>query len=337
MPARRCRMPWSALRARVTVAALVGAATLGASGCSDGPPEPTTTTPSGRSAATELPATPEPAPTPRPTLAPRTPGTDLAPAPLPGARTVIGRFSTVSGTVDEATLTAYATMADRAVAQVERHWTRPWSRRLTVVAPADTSAFRELVGRPDDLSQVAAVTEGPLDPTTGLASADRIVLNPDAFATLTTTGRQFVLTHEGTHVAVRSSLAGAAPLWLTEGYADHVGYSGSGRRTTELAAALLAEVDAGRGPTRLPTLADFDPAQGEIAPTYLASWLAVDLVARRHGAATLQRFYEASVVDGSPAQAEAATDRAFAEVLGTTRAEFTRRWLSELALLAGPK
>jgi hypothetical protein len=330
-------MPWSALRARVTGAAVVAAATLGAGGCSDTTPEPPTPTASGRGAATDRPTAPEPAPTARPTLAPGTPGTGAAQAPLPGARTVTGRFSSVSGTVDEATLTAYATMADRAVAQVGRHWTRAWPRRLTVVAPADTAGFRALVGRAGDLSQVAAVTDGPLDPTTGLATADRIVLNPDAFATLTPAGRQFVLTHEGTHVAVRSSLAGAAPLWLAEGFADHVGYAGSGRRTAELAAALLAEVDAGKGPTRLPTQADFDPAQGEIAPTYLASWLAVDLVARRHGPATLQRFYEASAVDGSSAQAEAATDRAFVEVLGTTRAEFTRRWLSELAQLAAPK
>lgn len=336
-------MPWSAVRARVTVSAAVGAAILAAGGCTDASRVPSTSAAIGGSATPDRVQSPKPAPTTSPGVAARPPGaparpsgTDAARAPLPGARTVTGRFSTVSGTVDEATLTAYATMADRAVAQVERHWARDWPRRVSIVAPADTTAFRALVGRDGDLSQVAAVTDGPLKPSSGLATEDRIVLNPDAFATLTPTGRQFVITHESTHVAVRASLAGVPPLWLAEGFSDHVGYSGSGRPAGELAAALLTEVDAGRGPTRLPTPADFDPAQAEIAPTYLAAWLAVDLLARRHGPATLQRFYEASVVKGSPAQAEAAADRAFVEVLGTTRADVTRRWLADLARLAAP-
>lgn len=316
-------------------AAVVGAV-LVTSGCSEAPPSASTpvSTTGGSAGA---PGTPQPEPPTPSTLPASPPSAGLDPAPLSGARTVTGRSSAVTGTVDEATLTAYAAMADRAVAQVSTHWTRPWPRRVPIVAPADVTQFRELVGRADDLSQVAAVTDGPLDPVTGLATGDRVVLNPTAFASLTPTGREFVITHESTHVAVRASLPGVVPLWLAEGFADHVGYAGSGRRTTELAAALLAEVDAGRGPTRLPAQGDFDPGQGEIAPTYLAAWLAVDLVARRHGSATLQRFYEASAVDGSPAEADAATDEAFVEVLGTTRAEFTRLWLSELARLASPR
>ncbi len=333
MTDHRFRMPRRTLRARLAVSGVV-AAVLVTTGCSDAAPEPTTASSTDRSAS--APETPQPAPNTPSTLPAGPPSGGVDPTSLPGARTVTGRSSTVSGTVDEVTLTAYAAMADRAVAQVSTHWSRTWPRRVSIVAPADATEFRELVGRADDLSQVAAVTDGPLDPATGLATGDRVVLNPDAFASLTPTGRQFVITHESTHVAVRSSLPGIVPLWLAEGFADHVGYAGSGRRTSELAAALLDEVDAGRGPTRLPTLADFDPAQGEIAPTYLAAWLAVDLVARRHGPATLQRFHEASAVDGSPARADVATDEAFVDVLGTTRAEFTRLWLSELARLASP-
>ena len=247
-----------------------------------------------------------------------------------------GRSSTVTGTVDRATLTAYARMADKAVLEVDKHWSRAWPRTVTIVAPQDATAFREQVGRADDLSQVAAITDGPIGPS-GLATQDRVILNPDAFAKLTPAGRQFVITHESTHVAVRGSLPGAAPLWLTEGFADHVGYSGSGRRTAELAAPLLASVAVGAGPTRLPTQGDFDPSQGEIGPIYLASWLAVDLIARRHGEASLQRFYEASTVQGSPAQADTAMNAAFAHVLGTSRSAFTKQWLAELNRLAAPK
>ena len=329
-------MPWRPSRARRAVVVALGSLALVLTAGCDRDGSGSSPGPSPSAVMPTAPESAQPAPNASPTLAASPPAGAESPSPLAGARTVRGRASTVTGTVDEATLTAYAAMADRAVAEVSKRWTRPWSRRVTVVAPGDATAFREQVGRADDLSQVAAITDGPLG-TDGRATSDRIVLNPDAFARLTTQGRQFVLTHESTHVAVRGSLAGTAPLWLVEGYADHVGYAASGRRRADLAAPLLAEVARGRGPTRLPTQGDLDPGQGEIAPSYLASWLAVDLIAQRHGEATLQRFYVASTVTTSPAAADAAMDRAFVEVLGTTRTAFTRLWLSELSRLAAPK
>ena len=330
-------MPRATVRARRATVAVAGFLLLPSVGaCDRDAPAPTasasvTQVPPGRPSS--QPQTPPPAPHPPRTEAASPAAGDESPVALPGATTVRGRSSTVTGTVDRTTLTAYARMADRAVVEVSSHWSRSWPRRVSIIAPRDATAFREQVGRADDLSQVAAVTDGPVG-TSGLATGDRVILNPDAFARLTPTGRQFVLTHESTHVAVRASLAGAAPLWLVEGFADHVGYSGSGRSTRELAAALLDRVRVGKGPARLPTPGDFDPSQGEIGPTYLAAWLAVDLIARRHGESTLQRFYEASTVRASAAQADAATDRAFIDVLGTTREAFTKQWLAELDRLA---
>ncbi|MFW5474811.1 hypothetical protein ACOCJ5_15990 [Knoellia sp. CPCC 206450] len=333
-PSLTTGMPCGASRARRAAVAVVTALALPlVVACDRSAPAPAATPTAARPTGPE---TPTAAPGGLPTLTASPPAGGEPSSPLPDARTVRGRASSVTGTVDEATLTAYAAMADRAVAEVSKRWTRTWPRRVSVVAPKDATQFREQVGRADDLSQVAAITDGPIGPD-GRATGDRIVLNPDAFARLTPEGRQFVLTHESTHVAVRASLAGAAPLWLVEGYADHVGYSASDRRVTELAAPLLEKVAQGAGPTRLPTQGDLDPSRGEIAPGYLASWLAVDLIARRHGEATLRRFYEASAVEGSPAQADAAMDRAFVDVLGTTRAEFSRAWLSDLNRLAAPK
>jgi len=327
-------MPWRTPRARRVPVAVVTALTLSlVAACDRSDPAPTSTSTVAEANGPETPTT---APGGPPTLTASPPAGEVPSAPLPDARTVRGRASTVIGTVDEATLTAYAAMADRAVVEVSTRWTRSWPRRVSVVAPKDATQFREQVGRADDLSQVAAITDGPTGPD-GRATGDRIVLNPDAFARLTPEGRQFVLTHESTHVAVRASLAGVAPLWLVEGYADHVGYAASDRRTADLAEPLLVKVRQGAGPRRLPTQGDLDPSQGEIAPSYLASWLAVDLIARRHGETRLQRFYEASTVDASPAQADTAMDRAFVDVLGTSRAEFTKAWLTDLNRLAAPR
>lgn len=329
------RMPRLSARARRAAIAVVGSLLL-TPVCACGNDEPAPTTSASVVQAPTGPETPQPAPNPSPTIAASPPAGAPTASPMVGATTVKGRSSTVTGTVDKATLTAYAAMADRAVAEVSKRWGRTWSRKVTIIAPKDATSFREQVGRSDDLSQVAAITDGPLD-VSGLATRDRVILNPDAFAKLTPTGRQFVITHESTHVAVRGSLPGAAPLWLVEGFADHVGYAGSGRGRTELAAPLLAKVREGKGPTRLPIQGDYDPGQGEIGPTYLAGWLAVDLIARRDGEAKLQQFCVASTVVGSPAQADAATDTAFRSVLGTTRAAFTNQWLAELKQLAAQR
>lgn len=324
-------MPRRTPRARRTACLVVASLLLTlVTACDRDEPAPLTSA-SATSSPTG-PEVPQPAPNSSPTLAASPPAGGQTPS-MAGATKVSGRSSTVTGTVDRATLTAYARMADAAVAEVDKRWQRTWPRRVTIIAPLDATAFRAQVGRTDDLSQVAAITDGPLD-AAGLATQDRVVLNPDAFTKLTPAGRQFVITHESTHVAVRSSLAGAVPLWLVEGFADHVGYAGSGRPRTELAAPLLAKVTEGAGPTALPAQGDFDPGQGEIGTTYLAAWLAVDLIARRHGEEALQRFYVASRDPESPARAEAAMDRAFVDVLGTTRAAFTKQWLAQLDQLA---
>ena len=77
-----------------------------------------------------------------------------------------------------------------------------------------------------------------------------MVINPAAFARLGTTGRRVVLTHEMTHVAVRQTTTSAVAIWLSEGFADYVAYSGTGVSRRVGAGDLLAQVRAGHGPTR---------------------------------------------------------------------------------------
>jgi hypothetical protein len=187
------------------------------------------------------------------------------------------------------------------------------------------------------VEQVAAVTDGSLG-TDGRAGSDRVVVNPQAFGRLQPTGQQVVVTHETTHVAVRGSTTRPVPLWLSEGLADYVGYSGLDLPRTAIADALLDRVREGDGPTALPTERDFDPATSTIAPSYNAAWLAACRIVDQHGQQDLVRFYlraatrpSASAPPGDPEQN---TREAFASVLGTSEKEFTRDWLSYLRRLA---
>lgn len=265
---------------------------------------------------------------------PTDPAAPAAPWKLPGAVVRTGERSLVVGVAPAATLAAYARMADEAVTQVDSVWRRSWPRTMVVIVPGDRAGFLAQLGGPGrDLTEVAAVTDGPLGPD-GLATGDRVVLNPDALTRLTAAGRQFVLTHEATHVAVRASLNGRAPVWLTEGLADHIGYRYAGAAPDEVAAGLLADVAAGDGPTSLPDDGGFDPTSGHISPVYAAAWLAVEQLVDHLGEDGLLRFYEEATSRGPAASAEQATARAFADVAGTTEAAFTTTWLAELSRMA---
>ena len=119
------------------------------------------------------------------------------------------------------------------------------------------------------------------------------MVNPATFGDLQPDGRRVVITHELTHVAIRSSTTRPAPLWLSEGMADYVGYLGLGLPRSRVAAPWLARVRAGTAPRRLPSDADFDPARTRIGPAYAAAWLACSRLADRYGQARLVAFYRA--------------------------------------------
>lgn len=245
----------------------------------------------------------------------------------------------VVGDVPVATLRSYLALGDAAHGSISGVWGSAVAG--VIVAPRTTSELVSQLQRPsaEGLDQVAAVTDGPLAPGER-ATSDRVYVNPVAFGSLNPDGRRVVITHELTHVTVRATTTRAVPTWLSEGFADWVGYRTITLGPQAIAAELLTKVRAGSGPTRLPTDGDFDPARGVIAPVYNAAWLAVTRLAQEHGSAKLVAFYRAVagglVVDDATAAAPAAvTAKAFPAVLGVGEAAFTADWLAYLKRLAG--
>lgn len=109
------------------------------------------------------------------------------------------------------TLRAYAGLADRAVPAVTEAWGEDWARRVVVVVPESLEGMAGLLGAPaSGYRGIAAVTTGEAD-RSAEAPADRIVVNPDAYAVLGDFGKQVVLTHETTHVATRADTNAATP------------------------------------------------------------------------------------------------------------------------------
>jgi hypothetical protein len=240
-------------------------------------------------------------------------------------------------------LRRYARETDAAARRVDAVWGRSWPRTVVVQVPEDQRQMAKLLGRANStgLDQVAAVTIGELDRQAGATqaspTADRIILNPSAFDEMGSLGRRIVLTHEVTHVATRASSVLSTPLWLEEGFADYVAYRGTGLTYREIAKDLLVQVRAGKGPQTLPGQEDFDPAEGDVAPAYVASWLAVELIGSQGGPPTVVRFYQiAAGIDRSrPVTTDQeALSSAFRRVLQLDQQAFENQWLAEIRRLS---
>ncbi|MCX4909369.1 hypothetical protein [Streptomyces sp. NBC_00878] len=224
-----------------------------------------------------------------------------------------------------AALRGYAELADRAVPAVREAWGEDWSRRVVVLVPKSLEGMAGLLGAPaSGYRGIAAVTTGEAGGSVK-APADRIIVNPDAYGVLGAFGRQVVLTHETTHVATRASTSAATPLWLSEGYADWVGYRGTGRTATQAAPELARAVAEGRVPAALPGDGDFGFGgdAGSLARAYEGGWLACRLIAERWGEVRLGEFYRAV---GEREKRAGAVEAGMREVLGTSLEEFTGLW-----------
>lgn len=231
-------------------------------------------------------------------------------------------------------LRAFAKLADDAVPAVSAAWGTGWAGQIVVLVPKSLEGMAGLLGSPaSSYRGIAAVTTGE---TGGRARtpADRVIVNPDAYGMLGRVGRQVVLTHETTHVATRAHTNAATPLWLSEGYADWVGYRGTGRTPEEVAPELQHAVRSGSVPSALPADGDFG-FSGEadrLAMAYEGGWLACRMIAERWGEVELDAFYRAV---GAHGKRPGAVEGALKSVLGVSLAEFTRAWQDYLRAQLG--
>lgn len=209
------------------------------------------------------------------------------------------------------------------------------ARPAVWIAPATDADAARLLGRTaGGLDGVAAATDGPLTPGEK-AGADRIVLVPEAWASLRPAGRDVVMTHELTHVTVRASTTRAVPVWLSEGFAELVAYEPVDLPEATVVAPALGRVRTSGLPQSLPADADFDPGTHALAAAYGLSLMALRTLADEHGTQAAVRLYRAAaggldVPTSRLDDREAAVDAALRSTTGTTRAALVRDWQARL-------
>jgi hypothetical protein len=259
---------------------------------------------------------------------------------LPGMRVIKGSFGIVVGNAPLVRMQDYAAIADSAVRRVSGVWGTHWNSHVVILTPSTEQEFAQLLSRTSDsgLDQVAAITQGVIEPGQR-AQGDQVVVNPTTFTALLPIGRQEVITHELTHVAARSSTTSPVPIWLSEGMAEYVGYSGLRIPRQIVAADLLTLVREGKGPATLPGTVAFDPAQSDIEPSYSEAWLAVSRLVDLYGQAKAVLFYRtiASVPrpsGGLQPDPDTTAMLDFPRIFGISQAQFVVGWRSYLDTLA---
>jgi hypothetical protein len=199
-----------------------------------------------------------------------------------------------------------------------------WDGVLVAYLPASDRAMEDLLGaREGSYDGIAAVT-ATLD---GSARAPaRIVVNPAVFDSLGPIGARVVVTHEATHLATGVTTVDL-PLWVAEGFADHVAITAVDVPVDVSARAAIRQVRRQGPPANLPSNTGFAAGHRRLETAYELSWLAFRYMSEQYGEARTRRFYFQVVHRPDDLAGAFGT-------LGTTEGAFTQAWRAYVAGLA---
>lgn len=190
----------------------------------------------------------------------------------------------------------YVAAAVDAVVPVDRVWgSGSLPRRVRLTATSTAAEFAQLAGTVG--ADVPAVTR----------SDARVILHPDLWTRTTAAGRQVVVTHELTHVALGQGSWTHAPRWTVEGPAEVTAYHRSSLPPERIAPSLARRVRTGRAPDGPPSAREMAGADG-----YGLAWAWCRYLVARSGEPTFVRFVRRVGRNPTEAGARAAFHAAYA-------------------------
>ena len=210
------------------------------------------------------------------------------------------------------------------------------------LVPATDGDAARLLGRGvDGLDGIAAATDGPIGPGRP-AGADRIVVVPGAWSSLSGVGRDVVMAHELTHATTRRTSKRQPPLWLAEGLAEFVAYRDVQLPEREIVRSTLDRIRSTGLPAGPPAAPEFHASSVDLATAYGLSLTLARTIADHHGTSGLVALFravnESEPAPGPPpADADAMTEQVLRRRLGTTGREVIAQWYSRLAGLVAQR
>jgi hypothetical protein len=211
---------------------------------------------------------------------------------------------------------AIVAAATEGLNEVTAYWPRKWNGSVLVIA-LDETDVRDARFADEDIESAASTgsTFSSLpgqDTADGTVAGGYIVINPNERDRVD----EILLSHEITHVAT-ADLGGYEPLWLAEGAAEYVSWSGIeavsgagevGKWEQEVVDEALPQLSS------LPSDAGFYQNSADV---YGVSWLAVRYLVRRIGLGKVEELYEDMARNGTD---QAARDRILLSRTGLTEA-----------------
>lgn len=198
-------------------------------------------------------------------------------------------------------------------------------QRFVVEVPA-SGVDQALGAKAGEFASIAAVTTFT-GAETGADAPVHVFINRDVFDALDPAGQQVVMTHELTHAAT-DAVHADAPLWLLEGYADHVALRDTELPVSVTAGQIIRRVRRQGVPEALPGPEQFDTQAHHLGAWYEAAWRAAEVLAAQGGEATLLALYRRTAA-GEP------VDAVLRSLYGFGEEELTRRWRQDLERIAG--
>ncbi|MDQ3940374.1 MAG: hypothetical protein M3238_03375 [Actinomycetota bacterium] len=222
----------------------------------------------------------------------------------------------------------YLGLAEQGLSRVARYW-RDVPRRTVMLVPETEAELGRLIQATFDLDNFVAFAYSTVDLDEGVDyTGHRVILNPDAFRGRPSDVVLQILAHEMLHVATRDAAGPFIPIFVDEGWADHVGNDAN----PAALAFFNSEVAAGLFSGELPEDYEFTVGSGtDIYRSYQESQSAVRYFVGRWGRRAFVRFYRHLGRQRiAPGTVRYHLDRSLKKVIGLDYDAFQRDWADSI-------
>ncbi|WP_050669259.1 hypothetical protein [Luteipulveratus halotolerans] len=186
----------------------------------------------------------------------------------------------VTGAIPLERRRAYRSHVTTAMREVTSLWHTDWRTvGVRLVVATSGEEFARLTGRPAN-GTVPAVT----------TAAGVVVVHPALWTSTSADGRQVVITHELTHVALGQGRLTGVPLWVIEGSAEVTAYRSTGLSPRQVAPSLFRAVASGELPTGPPPDDEVRSTDGSPTLAYQKAWAWCSFLAQRRGLEVFTAF-----------------------------------------------